>query len=250
MMSDVKDILDTLKSQNAQILEKLSALNIKPPEEESDTVSQHGAGGGVPSPTDVGFSADLGTAGNIAIQEEYLTIKDCVQNVKLSADLKVSESRSGIKREDTAHANVIGKCAKFAETSMKLILQADKREFDENSKNELLYKMYSVQLAQIRYLQEEHASVIVQGQFDKDTARLFRSMQRNTAEFSPAVVSTLQHAAAISASRQQCQRRPFGRRFNFNRGRGGFRGRDSYNQFHFNRRDNGHVQRPDTDLEQ
>jgi hypothetical protein len=259
-MTDVSEVLRKLSEQNASILQQLQELSInrQPPNRQEsaesdsntrgdhgdhDNTDQQGAGAVAPSPT-------LGTAGNIQVQEEYQAIKDSVQNIKLAADLKVSDSRQGVKREDTPHANVIGKCAKFAETSMKLLIQADKKPLTAAANEEFLYKLYAVQLAQIRYLQEEHASIIVQGQFDKDTARLFRALQRNTAEFPPTAVATLQHAAAISAARQQYQpRRPFrGRGSSYFRGRGG-RGRDSYSQFVRRDVDHSAFPRGDQDTE-
>lgn len=263
-MSEFKEALEQLTLQNAAILEKLTALSLErhersnegtgqPPNDDhavsdntENNTDQQGAGGGAPSPT--GF--DFGTAGNIQVQEEYQAIKDSVQGIKLAADLKVSESRQGVKREDTAHANVISKCSKFAETSMKLLIQADKKPMTEEYKNEFLYKIYAIQLAQLRYLQEEHASIIVQGQFDKDTAKLFRALQRNTAEFPPSAVATLQHAAAISASRQQFQpRRPFrGRSSGYFRGRYS-RGRDSYSQFTRRDGDQHNSLRSESDLD-
>ena len=202
--------------------------------------------GGAPSPTGI----DFGTTGNIQVQEEYQAIRDSVQSIKLPADLKVSDSKQGVKREDTLHAFVVSKCAKFAETSMKLLIQADKRPITEEYKNEFLYKIYAIQLAQLRYLQEEHASLIVQGQFDKDTSKLFRALQRNTSDFTPSAVLTLQHAAAISASRQQFQpsRRPFRGRENYFRGRYN-RGRDSYSKFTRREGDQSGMLRGDTDLD-
>lgn len=95
---------------------------------------------------------------------------------------------------------------------------------------EYMHQLYLIQLAQIRYLQEEHAGLIVQGQFDRDTARLYKALQKNSSGLTPESVTTLQHAAAITASVRQTQPQ----RGN-TRGRAYFRGnprfRNNYSSF-------------------
>ncbi len=163
------------------------------------------------------------------VQGEFQTIRDTVNNVKLPADLKVPDSKQGIKREDQQHSAVVAKCARYAETTLKLLFQAGE---PANVTEDTLIRLYHVQLAQVRYLQEEHASLIVQGQFDRNTARLYRTLQRNTSAFNEESLATLRNATTIAAA----YRPP---RFSNNQGRG----RGSYSRgyqggrYNFNRRD-------------
>lgn len=167
------------------------------------------------------------TSAESDIQGEFLTIKDSVNNIRLPTDLKVSDTKQGIKREDQAHSAVVNKCARFAETTLKLMWKIDSAD---NMTQEYMHQLYLIQLAQIRYLQEEHAGLIVQGQFDRDTARLYKALQKNSSGLTPESVTTLQHAAAITASVRQTQPQ----RGN-TRGRAYFRGnprfRNNYSSF-------------------
>jgi hypothetical protein len=167
------------------------------------------------------------TSAESDVQGEFQSIKDSVNSVKLPSDLKVSDTRQGIKLDDQGHSAVVNKCARFAETTLKLLWQIDNAN---NMTQEYMQQLYLIQLAQIRYLQEEHAGLIVQGQFDRDTARLFRALQRNSSGFTPESVTTLQHAATITASVRQAQPqrgntrgRPYSR--------GSWRPRNNYSSF-------------------
>jgi len=110
------------------------------------------------------------------IQSEFAAIKDTLTKVKLPANLRLCESRQGIQRSDQTAFNILSRFGRYAETTIKLLSTIDEEKIDEQS----LQKLFSVQLAQIRYLQEEYSALVVQSQFYNSTARIFRSLQENT----------------------------------------------------------------------
>ena len=54
-------------------------------------------------------------------QGEFNALKDTLQKIKLPSDLKLTDSKTGIKGCDTQHANFVQRSAKYAETGMRLI---------------------------------------------------------------------------------------------------------------------------------
>ena len=67
-------------------------------------------------------------------------------------------------------------------------------------KQETLDNLFLIQNAQIKYLQEEYAALLVNGQFDASTAKIFRSLQKNTSGFDQDSLETLRAAATLSAA--------------------------------------------------
>ena len=80
------------------------------------------------------------------------------------------------------------------ETCLKLLSAIDSQNSDS------FQELCTVQLAHVRFLQEEYAGLIVQGQYGKDTSRVFKSLQKNTSAFNPAQLEHLRAAVAISAA--------------------------------------------------
>ena len=77
--------------------------------------------------------------------------------------------------------HIILMSAKYAETSLKLLVASE--EVKDSVGEKLLNDIYKVQAAHIKFLQEELAGVIVHSQFDANTSRLFKNLQRNTSVF-------------------------------------------------------------------
>ncbi len=169
------------------------------------------------------------------LQGEFQAIKDTLQRIKLPSDLKLNDSRRGVKATDRPMFNQICKSARYVETALKLLGSIDRQSdtFDVDLQN-----LFLVVKAHIKSLQDEHAAVIVQGQFDQTTSRFFRSLQSNSSVFTPTALEQLRNAAAITAASQthsqqgqNYQRspyrgRPWGSR---NRGRGGH---DAFSSFY------------------
>lgn len=108
----------------------------------------------------------------VDLQGEFHAIKDSVQSVRLPADLHLNDSRSGIKRSDQPLATVVRKSARYVETSLKLLTELNNRAIRQDD----VQKLFEVQVAHIRYLQEEQAAILVGSQFSEDTAKLFRAV--------------------------------------------------------------------------
>ena len=106
---------------------------------------------------------------------------------------------------------------------------------DNEVSDQILLDLWNVQVVQIRYLQEEYSSVLVQGQFNPEVARLFRTLQKNTSGFTPRALDILEKATTISAANTRSNTnnisfRGRGNRFNSNLGGHGFgnRGRRNF----------------------
>ena len=130
-------------------------------------------------------------------QGEFQTLKDSLSKVKLPADVKLNDSRQGIKRTDQPLMNALAKCGCYCETGIKLLCSL---EAGTELKQETLDNLFLIQYAQIKYLQEEYAALLVNGQFDASTAKIFRSLQKSTSGFDQDSLETLRAAATLSAA--------------------------------------------------
>jgi hypothetical protein len=107
------------------------------------------------------------------IQGEFQALRDSLARIQLPSDLKLNDSRQGIRRNDHGTLNVITKCARYNETLVKLLTTIDPgTEVLQSTSDQLFVIAY----AQNRFLQDEYASLIVNSQFDSNTAKLFRAM--------------------------------------------------------------------------
>ena len=79
------------------------------------------ASGGITGTTSHGNSVHRGD--NFAsVQDKYQSIKDKVSSVKIPQELRVGNSRAGIKREDSIAANIVSNSAKYVETTIPKII--------------------------------------------------------------------------------------------------------------------------------
>ncbi len=122
-------------------------------------------------------------------QEEFVVIKDALQNVKLPNDLKVDESRQGIQRKDQSRMNILGKCAKSAETSVKLLSTLKAGSVTEADLRDLT----AISVAQIRYLQEEHSLLVVNSTFGEGVEKLYKGFKRRDIDVDALQASVLLH---------------------------------------------------------
>ncbi len=145
-----------------------------------------------------GQSSDISVNNSVDPQSEFGAIKEAVNRIKLPSDLRLNDSKQGIRREDQQALNVITRSARYVETTIKLLgtLNPDtgKLSLDEYS------DLYNVQLAHIRYLQDEYSALVVQNKFNKQTAQMFRSLQRNTSGLNERSLDTLKLATSITAT--------------------------------------------------
>jgi len=117
------------------------------------------------------------TGGSQDIQGDFQALKDSLSRIKRPADLKLNESRQGIQRQDQPVFNVLCKCSPYNETLVKLLSTI---EPGSSVTQETLDQLFLIAQAQGPYLQDEYAALIVNGQFDNKTSKLFRALQKNT----------------------------------------------------------------------
>ena len=119
-------------------------------------------------------------------QSEFGAIKDTLIKVKLPADLSLCDSPQEIRRSALTY-NIFSRCAWYAETSIKLSSLITEGNLADDS----VQQLFAIQLAQILYVKEQYSVLVVQSHFDESTARIFRSLQRNTSSLTPDALQQL-----------------------------------------------------------
>ncbi|KAH3789158.1 hypothetical protein DPMN_167330 [Dreissena polymorpha] len=104
------------------------------------------------------------------IQGDFSALNDSLSRVRLPAELKLDESRQGVRRSDQPGVNILKQCSRYSDTSAKLLATL---ESGQPLTQDTLDKLFLVAHAQCKYLQDEYASVLVYSQFDNSTSRLF-----------------------------------------------------------------------------
>ena len=67
-----------------------------------------------------------------------------------------------------------------------------------NLDDDLVQQLFAILLFQIGYLQGEFSALVIQSQFDESTARIFRSLQKNTSVKNRDTISTGQNATKFA----------------------------------------------------
>ena len=106
----------------------------------------------------------------------------------------VGDSRSGVSRPDLQRFNLIQKSARFQETVLKLMSTYD-------SSDPVAADITTVAVAHLRFLQEEYTHLLVSGQLDEGTSKLFSTLQQNPAAFPPNALENLHRAVSIAGAR-------------------------------------------------
>ncbi len=149
------------------------------------------------------------------IQQEFNIIKDSVQRVKLPTDLKVEDSRAGVPRNEQRRMNVISRCARYGETLLKILSRVKAESVTEGDLEDLV----TVVIAQLRFLQEEHQLVLVNGGYGDSVERNYRNFRTHTSMFPPDALQALETAVRLSSFQEHNQR---GRGRSYGRGGRGF----------------------------
>ena len=102
------------------------------------------------------------------IEGEFMTVKDSAQKIRLPPDLKLNESRQGIKREDQPILNLITKSARYIETTLKILGEGVATKSPLT--NDQLDQISICQVAHLRYLQDEYATLVMKSRFDPTTS--------------------------------------------------------------------------------
>ena len=74
-------------------------------------------------------------------------------------------------------------------------------------------KLFIVQVALMRYMQEEYATMVLGGQLGKEAKSLLKSVQRNTSVYTPEAIENVKTVLAYTAAanQQQQQQQQVGR---------------------------------------
>ena len=170
------------------------------------------------------------------VKAAFNAIKDSVSRIILEPELKLHYSAQGIKAEQRPTYDVVTKAAQYPETILKILSGLKP---GETITEDLLLKLFVVQEAQIKWLQDEIGNLVVASDFGANsrTTRWFRLFNKNSSVLSPQQVTHLTSASQIAAlppeqgrNRQRDRFRgqqTFNNRGRNQRGRGG-RGRDFY----------------------
>lgn len=150
------------------------------------------------------------------IQEQFNGLKSSVEKVILPPHFKLHDSRTGIKREDQPVLNVVSKCGRYIETALKLLSQCQEGEPAD------LGPVVVTLTANLKFLQDEYAALLVKGRFDNNTSQLFRSLQKHSSGFDSHCLQNVRVAAELSSISTRFQNTG-SYRGGFNRG--GYRGR-------------------------
>lgn len=133
----------------------------------------------------------------VDLQAEFGAIRDAVGKVKLPADHRLNDQKRGIKRKDQLTLQVLSRSARYVETSFKLLGTMSP---DKTLSNEEYDHLYHVQLAHMRFLQDEYAALVVQNNFGPDTAQMFRSIQQNTSGLTQSALHDLKLATSLTST--------------------------------------------------
>ena len=128
--------------------------------------------------------------------EEFVAIKDSLSRCKLPADLKFGPNINGIRSEDKGAYRVIKTVASYCETNLKILslMQNDEYRSDQGALNDLVIS----NTALMKTLKEEHATLMVQGKFNKDTAFMYKALGTDSNSFSVNSLERLQLAANLT----------------------------------------------------
>ena len=222
LLEQIKDDLSALKTDQASILERLEKIenNSGPSDGRNnagrsvlfDASRGHGSqeDGATTRPHLPSSSGNIGTSGchptassvaggdmhdAVAVQDKFQSIKDKVSAVKVPPELRVGTSKAGIKREDQTTAAIIANCAKYVETSIKLMWN-----FDDSASQEDLLDLFDVQKAHIDYLRQEHSALVVSGQFGQKTSQLFKNLSRGTSNLDSRQLDSLLKAVQLTSN--------------------------------------------------
>ena len=141
-----------------------------------------------------GSEAEAYAAGT-DINGEFRAIKSAMQNIQLPHHFTFVDSRQGIRREDQLTYNILARCAQYTETNLKIL---NKISTSGEINSEDFDNLVTVNSACISYIKDEHALLLVKGQFDDQRTQMFRTFQRGTSPFTEQSIQNLQRATAIT----------------------------------------------------
>ena len=120
------------------------------------------------------------------ILKDFERLRDSLVRIPVPHNFKVNGTTAGIKQDCRGTLRVMSKCARFAETGLKVLTTLpDERDSSSVSvRREDLESIFVVFAAQINFLQSEYAGLVVKSTFNDETPRIFRSFENNASSFS------------------------------------------------------------------
>ena len=163
---------------------------------------------------------------------EYEALRDSVARIKLPLRYRMNDSKAGINAKDKEQAAILVRSGKFIETSLKMLFEAQKNWGNSDQVADCLDGTLTALTAHMRYLQEEHNTLYVSGQYGSQAKAVLKSIQRNTSNLQPEDIEDLKTTVAILPPQPQVVSQGYSQNQNYrgsfrftNRFRGGFRGR-------------------------
>ncbi len=165
---------------------------------------------------DPGLAASFAGVTSDVLQSDFKSISDAYAKYKLDSDLRLNDTRTGIKKEQFEASRILGKCGRYVETQFRIFKAV------EEAQRPMTYAefqhLFICNLAQMRYMQEKYAGLVVGGSFGKQTQDIFQSIQSNASVFTPPVVRNIEAAIKLTSTHSEFNNR------NRRGGRGGGRG--------------------------
>lgn len=172
----------------------------------------------------------------VDIQEEFRIISDSVSKIRLRPEQRLND-KGNVKQSLRSTAQILKRCARYTETTLKLLGKAD----PEGDNIQILSDLYVCASAEINYLQDEFANLLAENRYGADAAGVFRDLQSNTSVFTQDRVEKLKSAVELQAAHARVGQHDTGRFSSFNNNRRGgtppfrkYQNRDNRYQFNNN----------------
>ena len=198
-MSELKDVLESVQSIKEEINKihneqihigvRLQSLEGHSGQETREFRSNQDPSAASATPT-------VPAVSSADVQREYETVKELYSKVQIPQELKVLDSRVGIKRAESGALNILSKSARFTETAIKILKDSD-GNLDESHTAHL----FSVLVAHITSLKSEYANLLVQSTFDEKVSKLYKTLDNHGATFSQQQLTTLRSAIDLESAR-------------------------------------------------
>ncbi|GFN90261.1 hypothetical protein PoB_001676700 [Plakobranchus ocellatus] len=135
------------------------------------------------------------------ILKDFERLRDSLVRIPVPNNFKVNDTTTGIKQDWCGTLRVLSKCARFAETGLKVLTTLpDERDSSSVSiQREDLESIFVVFAAQINFLQSEYAGPVVKSTFNDETSRMFRSFENNASSFSRQSLQSVRIAAELAS---------------------------------------------------
>ena len=195
-----------MKSSHAQVLDRLEKIednssglaqgcDLQPPFAGGDDLAPGPAAACTNDIDDSHRIHSTTTAEGIPdLQGDFLSLKDAVQKIKIPSDFLLNESKAGIRREDQGTLNILAKSARYSEVGLKLLSTLTESNITDADIKQLM----TIHAAHVRFLQDEYAHLVVLGKYPKETAQVFRSLQRNTSGLNAEALHNLKLAVEVT----------------------------------------------------